>query len=47
MAGKRVDMFGHDKKGYHTWPDNDKPHPVGKRHKKKSGKGYLRRTKKW
>ena len=36
MAGKRIDMFGHDKmkkKGYHIWPKEMKPHPVGKRHK--------------
>jgi hypothetical protein len=23
------------KKGYHTWPSDSKPHPVGKKHKKK------------
>ena len=25
------------KKGYHTWPSDGKPHPVGKKHKKKKG----------
>jgi hypothetical protein len=25
------------KKGYHTWPDSGKPHPVGRKHKKSGG----------
>ena len=42
MAGKRLDLFKHDKKdslrpkeAYHIWPYEGTPHPVLERHNKK------------
>ena len=43
MAGKRLDLFNHDKKArskgaYHIWPSEGTPHPVKERHKGKGKK---------